>query len=41
MTDTVLREDMALCAKTLNDNGLLPALAGKTVFITGLIFFIA
>ena len=35
MTDTVLREDMALCAKTLNDNGLLPALAGKTVFITG------
>ena len=35
MTDSVLREDMALCAKTLNDNGLLPALSGKTVFITG------
>ena len=35
MTDSVLREDMSLCAKTLNDNGLLPALSGKTVFITG------
>ena len=35
MTDSVLREDMSLCAKTLNDNGLLPALSGRTVFITG------
>lgn len=35
MIDSVLREDMAFCAKTLSDNGLLPALRGKTVFITG------
>lgn len=35
MIDSVLREDMALCAKTLSDKGLLSALSGKTVFITG------
>ncbi|MBR1704171.1 MAG: NAD-dependent epimerase/dehydratase family protein [Clostridia bacterium] len=35
MTDSVLREDMSLCAKTLADNGLLADLTGKTVFITG------
>ena len=35
MTDSVLREDIAFCAKTLKENGLLDALSGKTVFITG------
>ncbi|MBR5753449.1 MAG: NAD-dependent epimerase/dehydratase family protein [Clostridia bacterium] len=35
MTDSVLREDIAFCAKTLEEKGLLTALRGKTVFITG------
>ncbi len=35
MTDSVLREDIAFCAKTLEEKGLLSALKGSTVFITG------
>lgn len=35
MIDTVLREDISICAETLKAKGLLDELSGKTVFITG------
>ena len=40
MTDSVLREDIAFCAKTLEEKGLLSALKGFTVGLSSAFIFL-